>query len=224
MEESIINVNGKKVVIPRDATVRDARDALGAAVGNELFLADGTKPLGESDVLHNGETVWTVPPRIVKGQATTSLVGGSRLAREIELLRSAVGTRSTVVVGQKSVGSVTYDGVLVKNVALDSRKFGVSKTDILFLLPPDYPALPPIGCYLNYPWETAVDADRHFTMRAYYGAPFLGDEGWYWYCVGLGGGFDASAWQQSWKPAADPADGQNLARLFVAARLALNSD
>ena len=80
---------------------------------------------------------------------------------------------------------------------LSSQKFTVSNSDVLFLLPPEYPSLPPIGCYLNYPWNTVGQGDHHFTRQSYYGAPFLSEEGWYWYCVGLGGGFNRERWLNS---------------------------
>ena len=158
-------------------------------------------------------------------QGTPAVAGqaqlGPRLAAEIQLLRQAAGGRSKVVVGPKSIGSRRYTAVLVTNVRLNKEKFGVTTTDMLFLLPPDYPRLPPIGCYLNYKWKTA---DHHFTLQAHYGAPVLVDQGWYWYCVGLGGGFNPEGWSRCWRPATNPENGHNLATLFVAARYAISND
>lgn len=144
-----------------------------------------------------------------------------RLAVEIQLLRQAAGGRSKVLAGPKSIGDQQYTAVLVNNMRLDYKKFGVTTTDLLFLLPPDYPRLPPIGCYLNYKWKTA---DHHFTLQSHYGAPVLLDQGWYWYCVGLGGGFRPEGWSRCWRPAALPENGHNLVTLFVAARYAISND
>ncbi len=145
----------------------------------------------------------------------------ARLDEEVELLRSAAGTRSAVKLGTKTLAGRRFAAVLVANVKLSMQKFGVTRTDLLFLLSPEYPAMPPIGCYLNYRWPTA---DHHFTLQGHYGAPFLGEEGWYWYCVGLGGGFAAAEWAQGWRPGSLAGNGHNLAMLYIAARHALNAD
>lgn len=145
----------------------------------------------------------------------------SRLIEELKLLEKAA---KNVVVGNKTVEGIKYTAILVKGMPLSSQKFTVSNTDILFLLPPEYPQLPPIGCYLNYPWNTTGEGDHHFTRQSYYGAPFLSNEGWYWYCVGLGGGFSREVWLNSWKPSNQVEKGHNLATLFVTARYAINSD
>jgi hypothetical protein len=76
----------------------------------------------------------------------------ARIVRELELLEKVT---KQIVVGGKAIDGNEYTLVLVKGMPLSSRKFAVSHTDILFLLPPDYPRLPPIGCYLNYPWQSA---------------------------------------------------------------------
>lgn len=143
----------------------------------------------------------------------------TRLSREVKLLRKAAGGRSKVLVGPKTVDGKQYTAVLVTNVRISTDKFRVTTTDMLFLLPPDYPRLPPIGCYLNYKWKTA---DHHFTLQSHFGAPLLVGRGWYWYCVGLGGGFDTSSWVHRWRPATNPDKGHNLSTLFVAARHAIN--
>lgn len=145
----------------------------------------------------------------------------ARIFSELNLLEKVT---KQIIVGSKTVGSIHYTAVLIKGMPLSSRKFTVSNTDILFLLPPQYPSLPPIGCYLNYPWTTVGQGDHHFTRQSYYGAPFLSEEGWYWYCVGLGGGFNRDRWLNSWRPSNDPQQGHNLATLFVTARHAINSE
>ena len=143
-----------------------------------------------------------------------------RLQKELELLEQVA---KNVTVGYKTVGGVKYTAILIKGMALSSQKFQVTNTDVLFLLPQDYPRLPPIGCYLNYPWKTVGQGDHHFTQQSHYGAPFLSEEGWYWYCVGLGGGFNRDKWLNAWRPGKQPEQGHNLATLFISARYAINS-
>jgi hypothetical protein len=140
---------------------------------------------------------------------------------ELKLLEKVA---KNVVVGNKTVGGVQYTAILIKRMPLSSKKFTASNSDVLFLLPPDYPRFPPIGCYLNYPWDTVGEGDHHFTRQSHYGAPFLNEEGWYWYCVGLGGGFNQNQWETSWKPSNNPDRGHNLSTLFVTARHAINTD
>ncbi|MBD2605922.1 hypothetical protein H6G81_15685 [Scytonema hofmannii FACHB-248] len=144
-----------------------------------------------------------------------------RIVEELKLLEKVA---KNVIVGSKTVGDIKYTAILIKGMPLSSKKFTVSNTDVLFLLPLDYPRLPPIGCYLNYPWNTVGEGDHHFTRQSYYGAPFLSEQGWYWYCVGLGGGFNHDVWLNSWRPSNNPENGHNLATLFVTARHAINSD
>ncbi|MEH1788521.1 MAG: hypothetical protein V7L23_23795 [Nostoc sp.] len=145
----------------------------------------------------------------------------ARLLEELNILEKVA---KNIIVGNKTIGNMKYTAILVKGMPLSSKKFTVSNTDVLFLLPLDYPRLPPIGCYLNYPWNTTGEGDHHFTRQSYYGAPFLSDEGWYWYCVGLGGGFNREVWLNSWKPSNLADKGHNLATLFITARHAINSD
>jgi len=144
-----------------------------------------------------------------------------RLMIEIKLLEKVA---KNLVIGQKKINGKFYVVILIKGMPLSSRKFAVSNTDILFLLPPEYPRIPPIGCYLNYPWATVGQGDHHFTQQSHYGAPFLSGEGWYWYCVGLGGGFNQERWLNAWRPSNYPEKGHNLATLFVTARHAINND
>lgn len=144
-----------------------------------------------------------------------------RLCDEIQLLRQAVGNRSKVSVGPKVIDGRRFTAVLIGNVRLSTEKFNVTATDMLFLLPPEYPRLPPIGCYLNFRWETA---DRHFVLQGFHHAPMLVDDGWYWYCVGLGGGFSAGGWAHRWRPGKAADNGHNLVTLFVSARHAINHE
>jgi hypothetical protein len=142
-----------------------------------------------------------------------------RVTVEIALLQGAVGGRCVVVRGTKSIDGVHYTGILIQGVKLPAEKFGVTTSDLLFLLPPEYPRLPPIGCYMQYKWPTA---DHHFTLQSHYGAPFLRDEGWYWYCLGLGGGFNRTDWRVNWRPRTPADRGHTLVTLYATARYALS--
>ena len=209
-------INGKSCLLPDEATVAQAREQLRGQLGNDQILQEGrggTQVLADQAKLQDGAKLWSIP-KIVKG------AGEDRFAVEVELLRQAAGTRSEVVVGTKTISAVRFGAVLIKNVSLSKEKFGARATDLLFLMPPQYPSLPPIGCYLNYKWPTA---DGHFTLQAHHGAPFLGDEGWYWYCVSLGG-FAPSGARRCWRPGSEAGNGHNLVPLFIAARHAINND
>ncbi|MBE9221598.1 hypothetical protein IQ215_02705 [Cyanobacterium stanieri LEGE 03274] len=144
-----------------------------------------------------------------------------RINSELQILEKVA---KNIIVGRKQIDHKSYTAVLVKGMPLSSNKFKVSNTDILFLLPPEYPKIPPIGCYLNYPWKTIGEGDHHFTQQSYYGAPFLSEEGWYWYCVGLGGGFHQERWMNAWRPSHHPEKGHNLATLYITAKHAINTD
>lgn len=144
-----------------------------------------------------------------------------RLKIELKILEKVA---PNITVGWKKIESIQYTAILIKGMPLSSQKFKVTKTDILFLLPPEYPRLPPIGCYLNYPWKTVGEGDHHFTYQSYYGAPFLSKQGWYWYCIGLGGGFNSDKWLNAWRPAKKAQEGHNLATLFMTAFHAINDN
>jgi len=208
-------INGKQCVLPENASVAEARKRRAELGSDQLVQEDGQggKVLQDHESLKEGAKLWSIP-KIVKG------VDDQRLAAELALLREAVGRRGEVVPGTKTIGDRRYTAVLVKRVRVAEKKFGATFTDMLFLLPPQYPALPPIGCYLNYKWPTS---DRHFILLNAHGAPSLINEGWYWYCVGLGGGFETNG-TRCWRPGAQPDNGHNLATLFVAARHAINND
>ena len=152
---------------------------------------------------------------ISMSNSPTGFYPDARMLMELKILEKVA---KNIVVGSKTVGGIKYTAILIKGMPLSSRKFKISNTDVLFLLPSDYPRLPPIGCYHNYPWDTVGQGDHHFTRQSYYGAPFLSKEGWYWYCVGLGGGFNREKWLNSWRPSKVPEKGHNLATLFVTAR------
>ncbi|MBE9042572.1 hypothetical protein IQ235_17525, partial [Oscillatoriales cyanobacterium LEGE 11467] len=106
-----------------------------------------------------------------------SLQTSSRILAELQLLEKVA---KNVILGCKTVNRIQYNAVLIKGMPLSTQKFAVSNSDLLFLLPPDYPRIPPIGCYLNYPWNSVGKGDHHFTRQSHYGAPFLSEEGGYW--------------------------------------------
>jgi hypothetical protein len=170
--------------------------------------------LKDDQPLRDGDRIYSIP-KIVKG------CDKRRLETELSLLRQAAGARSEVIAGSKTIGEAKYTAVLVKNVRVPREKFGVTCTDLLFLLPPWYPSLPPVGCYLNYRWRTA---DEHFLLQGVHGAQSLVDQGWYWYCVALGGGFDGGSVSRVWQPGTRADNGHNLVTLFAAARHAINTN
>ncbi|MDJ0597486.1 MAG: hypothetical protein QNJ37_01370 [Crocosphaera sp.] len=159
-------------------------------------------------------------PVTIKSNQTQIKIS-DRLKSELKILEKIT---PSITIGIKTIKKIKYTALLIKGMSLSSKKFKVTKTDILFLLPPEYPRLPPIGCYLNYPWKTVGQGDHHFTQQSHYGAPFLSDEGWYWYCVGLGGGFNREKWLNAWRPAKNPEKGHNLGTLFITASWVINSD
>jgi hypothetical protein len=222
----MVKINGMACIVSDDATIGTIRSEHHNLLQADQVLEEdghgGTRVLKDSDQVREGATLHSIP-KIVKGASNASpkVIKGSanpRLEEEIDLLRKAAGLRSEIVVGTKTIGDCRYSAVLLKNVRLNPKKFNVTKTDLLFLLPTDYPRLPPIGVYLNYKWETA---DQHFLLHTAHGAPILRDEGWFWYCVGLGGGFEG---RTSWRPGSQAHNGHNLVTLFVAARHAINTE
>ncbi|MHC5740167.1 MAG: hypothetical protein ACYTXH_36085, partial [Nostoc sp.] len=86
----------------------------------------------------------------------------TRLLEELNILEKLA---KNIIAGSKTIGNMKYTAILVKGMPLSSKKFTVSNSDVLFLLPLDYPRLPPIGCYLNYPWNTTGEGDHHFTRQ-----------------------------------------------------------
>ena len=142
-------VNGKLVDLPKGATVEDLRSRL-PEIGNDDVMEEGfggTRPLNDREALKEGSKVWTVP-KIVKGMVISisnnrsDFYPNNRTIAELKLLEKVA---KNIVVGNKTIGGVQYTAVLIKGMPLSSRKFKVSNSDMLFLLPSDYPRLPPIG-------------------------------------------------------------------------------
>lgn len=184
--------------------------------------ADGTLiRVSPGDKIPDGAKIVRIP-EVVKGASP-------RISSEIELLsRHVHGRGRTVKSGLKTVDGKSYVAVIVENFPLSRSKYRQWKTDILFMLPPDYPRLPALGCYMKFPPETTGEADHHATLRAHYGAPELQGEGWYWYCVGLGKkfashGFDHKDIHKAWRPGPRPEEGHNLVTLYAMADRGINT-
>jgi hypothetical protein len=144
----------------------------------------------------------------------------TRVKEELRDLKRNIRRGVGIKMGDVQEGGQSYIGVTFSNVRISKEKFGMTNASLLFLLPNDYPRRPPIGCYLNFPYE---NQDHHFTENAYYGAPSVEKAGWYWYCVGLGGGFDALGWGGSWRPGRSVSDGHNFLTLYKTALYGINS-
>lgn len=143
-----------------------------------------------------------------------------RVKAEVGLLGREVGSVQ-VSKGTVSVGGTTYLGVMLRGLRVDAARFGGSKSvGMLILLPPHYPCTPPLGVYLDRPYEMA--RSKHFVRKGGHGAPSLVKRGWYWYCHALGG-FEGEKARKRWRPAGDPAGGHNLATVVAAARVSLHS-
>ena len=148
----------------------------------------------------------------------------ARVRQERDILVRELGGTIPVQLGRISGSynnqSADYIGVMMSGVPVDSKRFGgVKSVNMLVLLPPDYPRLPPIGVYLDKPYE--MGDTSHFIHSAHHGAPELKKMGWYWYCHAMGG-FHERKTHQSWRPTAHPESGHNLATVVVAARVALH--
>lgn len=221
--------NGMKKSVKDGLTAEEYKSSLPASKqADVVFLKTKDKKLRklEPNEPIPPESEVTTLPQIKKGSS-------ARLKSEVDLLRQhAKPSRYEVAAGYKTIDAIRYGAVVVKGVSLDSEKFDTSRSrlaEILFLLPPSYPLQPPIGCYLQFPHKTKNESDHHFTMRAHYGAPQLEQEGWYWYCVGIGSNFhlygnsSSSDVHKVWKPGPSAHDGHNLVTLLNMAIYAINS-
>lgn len=215
-------INGKRVAVADGETVGELRRRTGQHQEREQALRVGkggkAERVKDEEPVQAGDRLVTVPP-IVKGVVAARPRLAPRLESELALLRDSLGTQCRVEAGRLEEDDRAWTGVLVHNVRLNEAKFGVTHSKLLFLLPADYPATPPLGCYLFYRHPSR---DHHFTLRSHYGAPSLEDRGWYWYCVGLGGGFDAASQRRLWKPGRRAEEGHSLLTLLASATWAMN--
>lgn len=122
-----------------------------------------------------------------------------------------------------SLGNITDDqgtkriGVLIRDVPVPPQLWGnVKAVKMLLLLPDQYPKVPPLGLYVDRPYEAESD---HFIHRPAHGAPSLVGRGWYWWCWAVGG-FGKN--EHVWRPAGNPKDGHNLATVFWAGRVLMS--
>lgn len=91
----------------------------------------------------------------------------ARLLEELKLLEKVA---NNIIVGSKTIGNIKYIGILVKGMPLSSKKFTVSNSDILFLLPTEYPRLPPLVAILiilgiQQGKETIISPDKAIMVR-----------------------------------------------------------
>lgn len=141
----------------------------------------------------------------------------ARINEELPQLEREAGIRD-IQKGIVKAGGVNYLGIIVGGLRVNAQRFNGAKTvRALILVPERYPNLPPLGVYVDRPYE--VDGTRHFVRRGYHGAPTLEANGWYWWCHALGG-FDGGHVGR-WRPSGDPTMGHNLATVLVAARVQL---
>ena len=114
---------------------------------------------------------------------------------------------------------VNRDWLVIPNYPLPAR-FRDRRCDLLIVFPETYPETPPIGFYLNKQFQLRGNRqDPHATGRAYYDAPDLLDQGWYWYCVRM----DMSA-PGAWQPQPDHRKPDNLWAYLNMVREALTND
>ena len=220
-----IIVNGMRYEVPDDADLEYIKKMAAEPQRDDMVClegADGTLvQVRLGDKIPDGAKIVRIP-EVVKGTSP-------RILSEIELLsRHVHGRGRTVKSGLKTVDGKPYIAVVVKDFPLNRSKYRQWKTDILFMLPPDYPRLPALGCYVKFPPETTGEIDHHATLRAYYNAPELQEEGWYWYCVGLGKkfasyGFAHKDIHKAWQPGPRPEEGHNLVTLYAIADRGINT-
>lgn len=218
--------NGMRIEVPTDddLTLADLRRMAPESQRDDMVCIEGNDgtlhQLQEGDPVPDNVRIVRVP-EIVKGSLPR------RVAEEVQILQRHIRHRS-VESGVKTIDDKRYAAVIVHNFPLDLRKYKHNKTDVLFMLPPDYPRLPALGCYMQFPPD-AIEEDHHATLRAHYGAPELQEQGWYWYCVGLGANFarqgyaDEKEITRVWRPAGRPEDGHNLVTLYGMADRGLNT-
>lgn len=91
-------------------------------------------------------------------------------------------------------------------------------TSLLIIFPEGYPDTPPLGFYLALQLGLKSGGrDGHVFEQGHHGAPTI--PGWHWYCV-----FAQVQQAGGWKPAADPAESDNLWTFLNLVREALTND
>lgn len=215
--ESYITLNGKRVILTDDiTTAAQARSRLGIATDDVLMRQEGSsfRPVGSNEPIRDKDRL-TAVPTVTKGAG--AIEDSPWVQQDVHILRQALGSRSPVAMKPVERGGQRYLAVQIDNIRLNAQKFDRTSGKVLFLLPRTYPAMPPIGVYVNYPYKMQPGMDDHHFLRATaYGAPDLQQAGWFWYCL-------QPVKAATWRPQASPADGHNLLSLFGAASHALNS-
>lgn len=211
MSNKYATLNGKRIVVNDTTTAADLPiqpdDVVMRQQGGTFVAISPTEPIHDKDTL-------TAVPQVTKGAGRAG--PSPWVEQDLTLLRQTLGGRSPVTTKPIERGGAPYLAVEVANVRLNEQKFaGRTFGKLLFLLPQSYPAAPPIGVYVNYPYRMAAP-DQHAVGRGYYGAPDLQGAGWYWYCL-------EPVRQAAWRPSASPAGGHNLVALFAVASHAVNT-
>ena len=217
--------NGMRIEIPDGEGLNYVRQIAPEQQREDMICyedQDGNLVPAESEEgIPDGARIVRVP-EVVKGDA-------DRLSIEIQLLSDHIhGRGRSIESGKKTIDGVTYSAVVIKNFPLNRSKYSIWKTDILFMLPPQYPRVPALGCYMKFPPAIVSEKDHHATLRAHYGAPELQNQGWYWYCVGLGRNFAVHGYEDNeirriWRPGSRPQNGHNLVTLYGIADRGINT-
>ncbi len=141
-----------------------------------------------------------------------------RVKRELQLLSNDLPAATQLQLGQLTVNNTKYIGLIARGLPVNPACFGNHKSvSMLVLIPPQYPTLPPLGVYVDRPYQIK---SGHFVERGYHGAPSLEQSGWRWFCSSFGGFSDRSR-GNAWRPSDDIVSGHNLATVLVGARVML---
>jgi hypothetical protein len=172
-------------------TGADLRTALGLAPGDEVIRT------GVVNGVRTGSSVGDGP---VDARPGDTFVGGPK-CQLASGFRSLFGSGSTPVpptarsldqhiagLSDIGFGHVTPQRS-AQGIRIRLKGFtlpGGSRTDLLLVLPPQFPQLPPIGFYLRGDAATGgLDLSHLFAHRAFHEAPNLSHEpeAWRWYCL-----------------------------------------
>lgn len=161
------------------------------------------------------------PETTDRGSVLQSLAGGrhtrsvrnDRLMNEIMMIAPRFSENGGIYYDEEN-----FDWIRIPKYALPER-WGERWCSLLIVPPADYPALPPIGFYLNkkIPLRTG-GFDPHNTGTAYHGAPDLLHSGWHWYCVTVANG------PGGWRTSADYRQPDNLWTFLNMVRESLTND
>lgn len=150
---------------------------------------------------------WARPPRLAPGRPAEH-PRAARVQQEVALLRLRFK-------------HVAYDDLGYRWVHLPRFELpeGWSKreTELLVMLPPAYPQLPPDGFFLDKRLTTRRGrTPGHYFQEQSRHNPYA-DRGWAWYCVHLSGGG-----RGGWRASADVLQGDSLITYIEVIRLVLS--